>query len=1063
MQQPTHAQRTAYVTVEVAVGPLTPTGYALTIRAPGGEAQGRLTSPTADPDYQALVERLARLESDAAGLAALGRMLFNALLQGEARDVYRATQALLAEGQRLRIVLSIPAEAAPIAALPWEFLADPAAPGALAVRGISVVRYLPQPARVPALEVALPLRVLLTAAETPPQANVQRELAAIQAALAPLGRQAQVTVAPHLTAAALQDRLREGFHVWHFVGHGERDPQGEVRLMFEDEGGDVDPVGAARLGALLGSSGVRLVVLNACHGAQIGDQMLQSVAPALIAAGVPAVVGMQFATPAESARVFAAECYEALAAGLPIDACVTEGRRAVLNTAGDDRPDWGIPVVLTRALDGRLFTLAASAAPAASGPATRDERNRRAMLALVRRIWIAGVLDPARVGLEGIAPEIAPQPDAVVQPWGAIVQQPAQAAQALPAGARILDVFDDQGGALLILGAPGSGKTIALLDLARDLLDRAERDPSEAIPVVFNLASWAARRAPLAEWLVDELNARYDVPRAVGQAWVAQDQVIPLLDGLDEAPAAQREACVAAINAFRQDHGLLPLAVCSRSAEYAELSSKLRLRGAIVLRPLTPEQIDAALAQAGPERAGLRAALQADAGLRELADTPLMLSIMLLAYRDGAVDAAASPDERRGRLFAAYVEHMLARRGLDARYSRAQVAGWLGWLARAMQQQSQSVFLIERMQPDWLPTQAGRRGYWALTRPVGGLLVGLAAGLPAWALGVLLSTPALGLGCGVLAGLLSGLAAALFDGADAPAGGIPQIRRIAPNAALGGLAIGVIGGLAIGALGGLVLGVLGGVVGALIGAVVGALSGRPALGLRRIVVVERLRWSWRRAWRVALGSGAIGALGVGLLVGAAIALGGSVARGLASGALFGLLFGLGVGLLAGALGGLEGGAVQATMRPNQGVWRSARSALLSSGGSALLLGALAGMDGFFAREAPTGVAVLIDQGLIINLSIGPALGVVVALTIGPIVALAYGGYACLAHLALRLGLWRAGATPWNYARFLDYAAERVLLRKVGGGYIFIHRRLLDYFAAQPGAPPDSDLGSRPKT
>ncbi len=43
--------------------------------------------------------------------------------------------------------------------------------------------------------------------------------------------------------------------------------------------------------------------------------------------------------------------------------------------------------------------------------------------------------------------------------------------------------------------------------------------------------------------------------------------------------------------------------------------------------------------------------------------------------------------------------------------------------------------------------------------------------------------------------------------------------------------------------------------------------------------------------------------------------------------------------------------------------------------------------------------------------------------------------------------------PWNYARFLDYAAERILLRKVGGGYIFIHRLLMEYFASlEPKKP-----------
>jgi hypothetical protein len=49
---------------------------------------------------------------------------------------------------------------------------------------------------------------------------------------------------------------------------------------------------------------------------------------------------------------------------------------------------------------------------------------------------------------------------------------------------------------------------------------------------------------------------------------------------------------------------------------------------------------------------------------------------------------------------------------------------------------------------------------------------------------------------------------------------------------------------------------------------------------------------------------------------------------------------------------------------------------------------------------------------------------------------------------------RNGSTPWNYARFLDHATDRILLRKVGGGYTFIHRMLLEYFAAryvEPGA------------
>jgi hypothetical protein len=48
---------------------------------------------------------------------------------------------------------------------------------------------------------------------------------------------------------------------------------------------------------------------------------------------------------------------------------------------------------------------------------------------------------------------------------------------------------------------------------------------------------------------------------------------------------------------------------------------------------------------------------------------------------------------------------------------------------------------------------------------------------------------------------------------------------------------------------------------------------------------------------------------------------------------------------------------------------------------------------------------------------------------------------------VRLLLWYAGSIPWNYPGFLDAATEHILLRKVGGGYIFVHRLLLEYFAS----------------
>jgi hypothetical protein len=60
--------------------------------------------------------------------------------------------------------------------------------------------------------------------------------------------------------------------------------------------------------------------------------------------------------------------------------------------------------------------------------------------------------------------------------------------------------------------------------------------------------------------------------------------------------------------------------------------------------------------------------------------------------------------------------------------------------------------------------------------------------------------------------------------------------------------------------------------------------------------------------------------------------------------------------------------------------------------------------------------------------------------------LGYKGLTFIQHFSLRFVLYRNNYIPWNYVRFLDYAADRILLRKVGAGYIFVHRLLLDYFA-----------------
>jgi len=226
------------------------------------------------------------------------------------------------------------------------------------------------------------------------------------------------------------------------------------------------------------------------------------------------------------------------------------------------------------------------------------------------------------------------------------------------------------------------------------------------------------------------------------------------------------------------------------------------------------------------------------------------------------------------------------------------------------------------------------------------------------------------------------------------------------------------------------------------------------LGLgTHIQPAETVSWSWLpvlQDFRITLKKAAILAGVTFVSVSVVIFCMSSAFMNIRYGAQYALIYGCIIGLIGGIAllltESLKSGwssdilAEEKHTQPNEGIIRSGRNALFA----ALLLGPIGGLA--------SGLACGFGFGLLAHLSTWLIMGSAFAMIIGLLFAIEFaimnGGIAWMEHYVLRWYLWRAGHMPLNYIRFLDSMAERTLLRKLGGGYMFRHRFLLDYFADQ---------------
>lgn len=425
--------------------------------------------------------------------------------------------------------------------------------------------------------------------------------------------------------------------------------------------------------------------------------------------------------------------------------------------------------------------------------------------------------------------------------------------------------------------------------------------------------------------------------------------------------------------------------VCSRTADYTVPSAKLVGFDTLILQPFTATQIYDYLAFGGITLQEVRKFLYRDKMYEALAHSPLLLNMMVLAYQNQTLEpiTANTLDEHRQQLFEGYIAGMLSS------YKRLK--------------KGEDVELIKH-QLVWLAQQLTKRNQ------------------------IIFFIEQLQPDC------------------------LPSRKQQLVYRRTVELVMGVFSAfivlivfiLSFSLLDETILGASVGLVGALIsGWVIGRFSGQVD-----IVPVERLRWRWKntpqkhmaRKLVFRLIGGSLVGLVIGLVTKTEVDLIVRLAAGVILGSILGLIWGPVWMLLDKVLDLLVGGLVNEFVEirkiPNEGIRNSFRNAILVGIVFATVLALLLGAVG------------AIFLGLVIGLPLGLSFGIIMGLGFGLVGGLMRGGLmAVIQHYILRFLLHRYNILPFHLVSFLDSAAERLILRKVGGGYQFVHRLLQDYLAS----------------
>ncbi len=450
------------------------------------------------------------------------------------------------------------------------------------------------------------------------------------------------------------------------------------------------------------NKGLKLAIFNSCDGLGLAQELADL--------QIPQIIVMREPVPDRVAQEFLKYFLNAFASGKSLYLSVKEAREKLRDLEQNLPGVSWLPVICQN--PSQLMPTW-DKLRAVSGAKTISTKTRNELLAKVKDE--VEIRRPQSLHDRVVIQQPKElQPKQVEKPWGVEIRLNHLPNQLLSPETKLLDVFQQSNidSKLLIIGDPGNGKTITLLELAKQLITQAEDDTNRAIPVLLNLSSFQDEKQTLLQWLIAELVSKYDVSLNTARELLENHRILPLLDGLDET--LWQESCVEAINQFRESAYRPPgLVVCSRKEEYEFINAKLKLNGAICLQPVAKAEIQKYFADV--KCLNLWTKIKNYDSFLKLLESPLMLKFMVLVGQEMLLEDEVifkSTKELEENLLDAYIQQMLKQEIKNVSYSQQTAPSakktqkWLAFLANKYQDKSQtefSGFSLEQMQPHWLP------------------------------------------------------------------------------------------------------------------------------------------------------------------------------------------------------------------------------------------------------------------------------------------------------------------------------------------------------------------------